>query len=113
MERYGKKAVEAEQCLKCHASGHNVDKALLSEKFKIEDGVQCETCHGPGSEYQSMKVMKSREESVKNGLQVWKDEAEIEKMCLTCHNSESPTFKEFKFKEQYALIAHNNPTKAK
>ncbi|MFH1195626.1 MAG: cytochrome c family protein [bacterium] len=113
MEKYGKKAVEAEECLKCHASGYDVDKALLGKKFKVEDGVQCETCHGPGSEYQAMKVMKVREDAVKNGLHVWKDEAEIEKMCLTCHNSESPTFKEFKFKEQYAQIVHNNPTKVK
>lgn len=113
MDKYGKKAVEAEQCLKCHASGYNVDKTLLGKKFKMEDGVQCETCHGPGSAYQAMKIMKDRAESIKNGLVTWKDASEIEKMCKTCHNPESPTYKEFKFAEMYAKIKHDNPNKAK
>lgn len=98
-----------EKCLKCHVSGNNVDKKLIGAKFKMEDGVQCETCHGAGSAYKSLKVMKSREESVKNGLIVWKDKAEIKTGCVKCHNSESPTFKEFKFDEMWAKIAHPVP----
>jgi len=98
-----------ENCLKCHASGYNVDKKLIGAKFKIEDGVQCETCHGAGSAYKSLKVMKSREESVKNGLIVWKDKAEMKAGCVKCHNEESPTYKEFKFDEMWAKIAHPVP----
>ncbi|MFZ6032946.1 MULTISPECIES: cytochrome c family protein [Melioribacter] len=105
------KAVENPQCLKCHASGYDVDKKLLGKKFSVEDGVQCETCHGPGEDYKSMKVMKSREESVKNGLRIWKDEAEIEKYCKTCHNEESPTYKEFDFAKMWPQIAHPVPKK--
>lgn len=105
-----KKAVESPECLKCHASGHDVtDAKLLGAKFKVEDGVQCETCHGAGSAYKSLKVMKSREDAVKNGLIVWKDKAEIESKCKTCHNDQSPTFKEFKFEEMWAKIAHPVP----
>ena len=48
--------------------GTNVDKALLGEKFKIEDGVQCETCHGAGSNYKSLKVMKNEKDAIANGL---------------------------------------------
>lgn len=103
------KAVENPKCLKCHASGYDVDKKLIGAKFKVEDGVQCETCHGPGSAYKSLKVMKSREESVKNGLIIWKNKEEIEKYCKTCHNPESPTYKEFKFDEMWSKIEHKVP----
>jgi hypothetical protein len=34
-------------CLKCHAT--NADEALA--------GVQCEACHGPGSDYKKMSIM--------------------------------------------------------
>ncbi|MGE5458768.1 MAG: multiheme c-type cytochrome, partial [Methanococcaceae archaeon] len=51
---FKKPAAETPECLKCHASGYDTDAALKAAKFKVEDGVQCETCHGPGSEYQSM-----------------------------------------------------------
>lgn len=104
------KAVESPECLSCHASGYNVaDPKLVGAKFKIEDGVQCETCHGPGSAYKSLKIMKVREESVKNGLVVWKDKTEMENGCKGCHNEKSPTFKEFKFEEMWAKIAHPVP----
>jgi len=100
------KAAEAKECLKCHVSGNDVDKALLGAKFKMEDGVQCETCHGPGSAYKSMAVMKSRAESIKKGLT---DLSDIAKSCVKCHNPESPTYKEFKFDEMWAKIAHKVP----
>lgn len=110
MEKYKKKAVDTPECLECHASGYDVkDKKLVGAKFKIEEGVQCETCHGAGSAYKSLKVMKSREESVKNGLVVWKDKAEIKAGCVTCHNPKSPTYKEFNFDKMWAKIAHPVP----
>ncbi len=106
MKKYNKKAVDSPECLKCHASGYNTDKALIGAKFKVEDGVQCETCHGPGSGYKAMAVMKNKEESKKKGLMVHDDAA---KFCKTCHNSESPTFKDFKYDEMWKKIAHSVP----
>ena len=100
-------AVQTEACLKCHASGYNVDKALLGKKFKIEDGVQCETCHGAGSNYKSLKVMKSREEAIANGLVVHEN---LENFCISCHNPESPTYVEFKLEEMWDKIKHPVPT---
>ncbi len=108
---YETKAVETENCLKCHASGYNVDASLIGKKFSVEDGVQCETCHGPGEDYKSMKVMKSQEESVKNGLIVWANDKEIEAQCRKCHNEESPTYKEFDFAKMYDKVKHNIPKK--
>lgn len=103
------KASEAKECLVCHASGYDVDKKLIGAKFSVEDGVQCETCHGPGSAYKPLKIMRSREESVKNGLIVWKDKAEIKASCVTCHNPKSPTYKEFDFDKMWPKIAHPVP----
>ncbi|MEJ2104608.1 MAG: cytochrome C554, partial [Ignavibacteriaceae bacterium] len=77
-------------------------------KFKVEDGVQCETCHGPGSDYKSMKVMKDKQEAIKNGLKIYDN---IEEFCITCHNAESPTYVEFNFEESWAKIKHNVPEK--
>jgi len=101
-------AAETEACLKCHVSGNNVDKALLGEKFKMEDGVQCETCHGPGSDYKSIKVMKSREESVANGLIVHE---KLEDFCTGCHNPESPTYVAKDINEMWEPIKHPVPEK--
>ncbi|MBI5729914.1 MAG: cytochrome c family protein [Ignavibacteriales bacterium] len=103
----GKKAAETPECLKCHVSGYNVDKALVGAKFKVEDGVQCETCHGPGSGYKAMNVMKNKEEAIKKGLIVHKEDKE--KFCKTCHNPESPSYKDFKFDEMWKKIVHAKP----
>ena len=60
------------ECLKCHATGNSVDMP----------GVQCEACHGPGSEYKSMKVMKDHDASLAAGL-VIPDET----LCKSCHEN--------------------------
>lgn len=100
------KAVETEACLKCHASGYNVDASLLDAKFTKEDGVQCETCHGPGSEFKSMKIMKDKKQAIENGLLVYENK---EVLCKKCHNEESPTYKGFKLDEMWTKIKHDVP----
>ena len=100
------KAIETPECLKCHASGYNVDAKMLSDKFKITDGVQCETCHGAGADYKSKKIMENREEAIANGLNV---PTNIEEFCITCHNAESPTYVEFNFETMWDKIKHPVP----
>lgn len=101
-----KPAAETWECLKCHVTGFNLDASLLGKKFKVEDGVQCETCHGPGSDYKDMKVMKDKELAVKNGLMMHE---KLEDLCVTCHNSESPTFVDMKVEEAWQKIKHDIP----
>jgi hypothetical protein len=101
-------AAKTEACLKCHVSGYNVDASLLEKKFKMEDGVQCETCHGPGSDYKNLKVMKNREEAIANGLIV---PEKLEDFCAGCHNPESPTFVARDVKEMWEAIKHPVPGK--
>ena len=99
-------ASETPECLKCHVTGYNLDASLLGKKFKVEDGVQCETCHGPGSAYKDMKVMKDKDLSVKNGLVVHE---KLENFCIGCHNAESPTFVEMNIEEAWQKIKHTVP----
>ena len=102
------KAVDTPECLKCHASGYDIDADLITDKFNISDGVQCETCHGPGSDYKATNVMKDKDLAVKNGLIIYD---KPEQLCVKCHNEESPYFKGFDFNEMWAKIKHPTPKK--
>lgn len=103
-------ASKAAECLVCHAIGYT-EGALVDKKFKVEDGVQCEMCHGAGSEYKSKKTMQDHAASVAAGLTEYKDLAAIKAQCVTCHNDKSPTFKGFNFEERWAEIQHPIPKK--
>jgi hypothetical protein len=90
-------------CIKCHSTYGSIDQAL-NMGVKMDEGVSCETCHGPGSKYKSNAIMKSREKSIENGLII-----PDEKLCKECHNEESPTYKGFNYEEALKQIAHPNP----
>lgn len=98
---------EAPECLKCHVTGggtaENVDKT-----FKKEEGVGCEACHGAGSAYKMVHMTGNVEKAKAAGMII---PAKDEKLCITCHNEESPTNKAFKFAEMWAKIEHGKPAK--
>jgi len=104
------KPVEAKECVECHTLGKTVEASMFEKSFNIEDGVQCETCHGPGSKYKGMSTMKDKQKAIAAGLHEYKDDAAIEAFCKNCHNEKSPTFKGFNFKEMRAKIIHSVPT---
>ena len=60
--------MEAMACLGCHATAADAEAWELDPTFRIEDGVQCERCHGPGSEYMDEEVMRDRDAAVRAGL---------------------------------------------
>lgn len=93
------------KCLKCHSTYDQVDPKLRATILATE-GVSCESCHGPGSVYKAIPIMRSHEESLKNGLIV-----PTKEVCLKCHNKENPFYKEFNYEKAVALIAHPNPAK--
>ena len=105
-----KPAAEAKECLECHAKP--IDEKILDKGYDAKDGVQCELCHGAGSAYKNMAVMKDKAKVFAAGLTEFKDKATIEKFCRTCHNDKSPTFKEFKFDEMWGKIKHAIPPKS-
>jgi hypothetical protein len=94
---------DSPECLKCHAPLYK-----KASEFK-EEGVTCEACHGPGSAYKKLSVMKSREESVKNGLIVYDSPEAMKKQCLSCH--ENAHGKPFDFDAKWAKIKHPVPEK--
>lgn len=101
-----KPAAESPECLECHVSGYDIDAKLLDKGFDYKDGVQCETCHGAGSEYKNLQTMKDRKKAIGLGMREFKDTAAIEKFCKTCHNEKSPVYTGFKFNEKWEKIKH-------
>lgn len=97
---------EAAQCLKCHITGFGEDASLFTDSFVKTDGVQCETCHGAGSDYLALSVMKDRAKAVQAGLII-----PTKELCVKCHNPESPNYKEFDYDKYYSKIAHLMPKK--
>jgi hypothetical protein len=96
------------KCLKCHDTAFGVEAAQLTPTFKPGEGVGCEVCHGPGSEYKTMQVMKDIDTGKIKGETVGLMKAN-EKTCLKCHNSEAPMSKPFNFAEASKKIAHPTP----
>ncbi len=74
-----------EKCVGCHSTGVIATGELLV-------GVECEACHGAGSDYKKKSIMEDVELSIKNGL-IIPDST----LCVGCHNEKSPTFKGFEY----------------
>ena len=91
-------------CLSCHATAGSLDKSQ-NGGIKVAEGVSCESCHGPGSVYKNMSIMKSREKSMEAGLIL-----PTKEVCVTCHNEKNPFHKPFNFDEAVKKIAHPDPT---
>jgi hypothetical protein len=87
------------KCLKCHAP---------VAEFKAE-GVTCEACHGAGSDYKSLSVMKAKDEAVKKGLKLYANPEAIKTWCLGCHKDAHG--KSFDFAAAWDKIKHAVPAK--
>jgi cytochrome c1 len=82
------------ECASCHMTGKTAADSMIVN-------VSCEACHGPGSEYKSMKNMKDPKLAAAAGLL-----PVTEATCLQCHNKNSPTFKGFTFAEAMKTGMH-------
>ncbi|MBN2357122.1 cytochrome c family protein [candidate division KSB1 bacterium] len=99
---------KADKCLKCHVTAYNVSASDKAASFKQEEGVGCEVCHGPGSLYMPMKVMKALAAGKQDAKAVAYNKGDKTK-CVKCHNEDSPTYKPFKLEEAWEIIAHEVP----
>lgn len=119
---------KAKECLICHASpkydsnGKENPASMFGKKFKMEEGVQCESCHGAGQKYVKKKTMKAITKeggaaksatAKKTGLV-----AVNKAVCEQCHVAQvtiggvaykNPTFEGFDFEKQLKEIAHPKP----
>jgi hypothetical protein len=105
---------KSDKCLKCHTTAFGLAADAIKKGFDPKQGVQCETCHGPGDAH--MKARFAAAADAKPGEVQKIPEGEIiskidQKTCLVCHNDESPTFKPFCFYERLAKIQHFDPRK--
>ncbi|NLH17071.1 MAG: beta-propeller fold lactonase family protein, partial [Phycisphaerae bacterium] len=100
---------ESPMCLGCHATGAEAEDWEKDPTFHTEDGVQCEKCHGPGSEYMDSEVMKNRPAAMAAGLRI----PTIDD-CVNCHvvkGSHAAIRKQeaFDLEKAYAKVAHPLP----
>jgi len=104
---------EATMCLGCHATGAHAEDWEKDATFHVEDGVQCEKCHGPGSEYGlDSATMRDREAAMRAGLMM-----PTERDCMVCHQVKGShvavhNLPELDMKEAMEAIAHPTPKPA-
>jgi len=100
---------KAKMCLGCHATGADAEDWEKAEGFYLEDGLQCEACHGAGSEYAPEAVMKDRPQAMMQGLKMpAKDD------CMICHRAKGShdavlKKKPFDLEMAWKSIAHPTP----
>jgi len=103
-------------CLKCHSTAYYFTEELKSEAVALEDGVSCESCHGPGADYKKKTIMESHDDAVAAGMV-----ADAKTRCVLCHNDTGPTWNPerytkadgtktgFDLDQAYEKIKHERP----
>lgn len=73
-------------CLKCHAT-HPQQDLPKSDRFRLEDGVSCEACHGTAEGYLKSHAITgtSHAENVANGMTDLSNIDTRATLCLSCH----------------------------
>lgn len=113
---------ESPECLRCHVTAYDVEKKVFNPKIAKEDGVQCESCHGPSSEHLAFgkKMLTAKEIPDDMPRHTVRPDKNV---CLKCHNDESPAWNPdlytledgtktfFDFDQAFAKIEHYNPKK--
>jgi hypothetical protein len=91
------------QCLPCHTTGYGAGGYKIEDPYNYDfEGVGCEACHGPGSGYRLMSIMKDKKRSLANGLII-----PTEAVCKKCHNEKNQSNKVFNYQEARVKINHN------
>jgi hypothetical protein len=99
-------------CLKCHVTAYDVDAKLKKRGLREDEGVGCESCHGPGENHVTTRMQEA--EKGGDASPVSAEEISVKRelaTCTKCHNKESPTFKPFCLKERMKKIQHLDPRK--
>ncbi len=89
----GKDYTHDEKCLPCHTTGYGKPGGFVSlEKTPDLLGVQCEACHGPGSEYLKEGAMTLKNKDYKRAdlLKLGLVAISAQTCTTQCHNARSP-----------------------
>jgi YVTN family beta-propeller protein len=68
------------KCLMCHGTAADVDPNWRAANFHIEEGVKCESCHGPGEEHTLFMKKNPRGQMGRLKMPTPED-------CLVCHKA--------------------------
>ena len=114
---------EAPECLKCHVTGYDVKTRSVPKELKADDGVQCGSCHGPGSAHMQdgklLRMNKGAKVDLRKNILMPNNQT-----CIACHNEESPPWNPkkytlesgektgFDFERAVVVIAHPNPNRS-
>ena len=106
---------KADQCLRCHATAWGEPEENVKKGFKFEDGVSCESCHGPGENHRKARLKAMMSGEAAEGYSTV-PEGEIivaptHATCLRCHNKDNPTFESFCYFTYRDKIRHLDPRK--
>ena len=77
---------KADKCLACHALNERPEQRAQTFQT-IEDGVSCESCHGPAVGWLGAHTLKNEthEQNMKLGMYDTRDLVKRSERCLTCH----------------------------
>ncbi|HTL51049.1 MAG TPA: cytochrome c family protein [Planctomycetota bacterium] len=118
------------KCITCHETGYGLPKENFAKTFVEHQGVQCESCHGPGEKHKAARMDAAGKDApaadagfgdegdapaataiakIPEGeILMPKDEA----TCVKCHNDKSPNFPgKFDFADMSKKIEHKDPRK--
>lgn len=117
-EKYGlpTSAEQSKYCLPCHITTFGMDTQLIADSFNPKEGIQCESCHGPGFAHVEIETMKAKKQSIPGNeiasfVQIAKlsdfehfdNEDVIRRKCEGCHNG---TCGSFDFNKMWPMIKH-------
>jgi hypothetical protein len=94
------------RCVKCHTTAFGADESQIGEGYSNEQGVTCEVCHGPSSEYANVDHGPDVPNREAMGFRILKDLTGRREVCTSCHNPASPTYVPFNLREFSRDIAH-------
>lgn len=92
------------QCLVCHSTGYN-SGAERNAMFRIEDGIQCEQCHGAGNNYIRLNTMRRIFQGELDPESVGQSKPNRE-TCMECHEQKHDHILPFVEEERFKKIAH-------
>lgn len=80
-----KNAHQEKVCVDCHA--HAPATTLRGERFRVDDGVSCEGCHGPAQKWLPVHVERgaTHARNIEHGLYPTDDPVQRARLCLSCH----------------------------
>lgn len=94
------------RCVKCHTTAYGAPASQIAASYSPEEGVTCEVCHGPSSQYAHEDHGPSVPNREAMGFRILKDLTQRREVCTSCHNPASPTYKPFNLREYSRDIAH-------